>query len=185
MYSHKTKLHMFVTGLVIIGALNWGFEAAGMNLVQLLENTVNESTKSVSNIKMVVYSIIAFAGLYLALQRDTWLPFLGSTVLPMQLLAKGEPANATKTVKVQVLPHQHVVYWAALPKGDNVDVNTAYGDYSNSGVTVADDNGVARLHVIEGSGYYLPGGTYLDRHVHYRVIGLEHGFMGPIHTIEY
>ena len=105
--------------------------------------------------------------------------------MPMQLLVKGEPAQATKIITVRVKPHQHVVFWAALPKGEDTAVDAAYGDYSNSGLTVADENGKANLHVIEGTGYVLPSGTHVKRHVHYRVAGLEYGMMGPIHTVFY
>lgn len=184
MSSHAT-MHMFLMALVLIGALNWGLGLFNINAVESIDSGINNLTKSKLPINKVIYGAVALAAIYLMMRRDTWLPFLGRTVMPMQLLVKGEPAQATKIITVYVKPHQHVVFWAALPKGEDADVDTAYGDYSNSGLTVADENGKAKLHVIEGTGYVLPSGTHLKRHVHYRVAGLEHGMMGPIRTVFY
>jgi uncharacterized membrane protein YuzA (DUF378 family) len=185
MASHGTTMHMFLMALVLIGALNWGLGLFNINAVESIHNGINSLAKSKLPINKVIYGTVAVAALYLAMQRDTWLPFLGRTVMPVQLLVKGEPAQATKIITVHVKPHQHVVFWAALPKGEDAAVDTAYGDYSNSGLTVADENGKAKLHVIEGTGYVLPSGTHLKRHVHYRVAGLEYGMMGPIRTVFY
>ena len=50
---------------------------------------------------------------------------------------------------------------------------------------MSDNNGVALLTFIKGSGYYLPSGTHLKSHVHYREIGHNSensGMIGPIQT---
>ena len=47
----------------------------------------------------------------------------------------------------------------------------AYGDFSNSGVVMSNSSGLAELPILAGSGYTVPSGRKLDRHVHYRVLG--------------
>jgi uncharacterized membrane protein YuzA (DUF378 family) len=183
--STHAQIHMLIVAIVLFGGLNWGAAIFGYNLVEQLEISVNELTTSTNPIAKVVYGIVGLCSVYLALQRDTWLPFLGPTIVPMQLLTRGEPNNATTVVEVNVEPNQNVLFWAALPKGDDVHIDTAYGDYSNSGLVTADNEGVAKLHLIEGNGYHLPNGRRLSRHVHYRVVGLEYGRMGPIYTVDY
>jgi len=176
---------MLIVTIVLIGGINWGAAVFGYNFVEYLETSINELTESTNPIAKVIYGVVGLCSIYLALQRDTWLPFLGPTVVPMQLLTRGEPNNATVLVEVHVEPNQDVLFWAALPKGEDAKVDIAYGDYSNSGLVTADNEGVAKLHLIEGHGYELPDGRHLSRHVHYRVVGLEYGMMGPIRTVDY
>jgi uncharacterized membrane protein YuzA (DUF378 family) len=125
MSSHAT-MHMVLMSIVLIGALNWGLGLFNINIVESIHNGINGLAKSKLPINKVVYGTVALAALYLVMKRDTWLPFLGRTVMPMQLLVKGEPAQATKIITVRVKPHQHVVFWAALPKGEKAPVDAAW-----------------------------------------------------------
>ena len=63
-------------------------------------------------------------------------------------------------------------------------VMKAYDDYSNSGV-VMEKNGIVKLKVIKGSGYFVPSGKFIKPHVHYRILNKTNGMMGPIRTVYY
>lgn len=185
MNSYHIKLNMIMVTLVIIGALNWGLTAFDYNILSILDTYI----KNLSNINIpfakTIYVIVAFAGIYLAVQRDTWLPFLGYNVIPVQLLVNRTPNNPTRKISVRVNPNETILYWAAKSKGDGTMVDKAYDDYSNSGLVKANDQGDAELPIVEGSGYTLPSGQHLDKHVHYRVVGLDNGMAGSIQTIYY
>ena len=88
-------------------------------------------------------------------------------------------------VTIKTVPNVKIAYWAALPKGNNPDVITAYDDYSNSGVVMSDSNGIAVLPILAGSSYIIPSGRKLDRHIHYRVFNKYYGMMDKLNTKYY
>lgn len=184
-YYWGSKLRMILTGVVIVGAVNWGTTAFGYNLVELLSRKVNCLFRSDYPFDKVIYVIVAVCGILLASSRTTWLPFLGKSVLPSNLVPLRTPTQSDMTVSIKTKPNAKVAYWAALPTGANPDVITAYGDYSNSGVVMTDANGNAELPILAGSGYTVPSGRRLERHVHYRVFDEHHGMMDMIKTKNY
>lgn len=184
MYSKYIKIRMIITAIVIIGALNWGTTALGYNLVEILSRTINSSLKTNYPIDKVIYIIVALCAVSSAMRRTTWLPFLGKSILPGNLVTLSTPAKADKKVKIQVYPKAKVAYWAAFGKDKKEqDVFSAYNDYTNSGVVVADDKGNVELPIIEGGGYKLPSGRRLSRHIHYRIIG--DSIMGKVKRVNY
>ena len=135
----------------------------------------------------IIYIIVAIAGLWLASERTTWLPFLGKTVFPESLIPLKQPIITDTTVQIKTIPNVKIAYWSALNKGNTTDVRIAYGNYENSGVVMSDANGYALLPIMTGTGYTLPSGTIIPRHVHYRVVNYpnSYGMMGKIKTIYY
>ena len=179
-----TRVRMIVTAVVIVGAINWGTTALGYNLVEMLSKFINTSLKIDFPIDKAIYILVALCGISLASKRTTWLPFLGLSALPSNLVSKQIPENADKKIKVRVGPNNKVAYWAATGKDNNdQDVFDAYGDNSNSGVVIADNKGIAELPIIEGGGYTVPNGKRIPRHVHYRVIG--NSMMERVNTVYY
>ena len=193
------KLYMIYLALVLVGALNWGLVAIGYNPVEMLSNFINNGLNRLLNsnrnyhFNTIIYSLVAVSAIILAIQRDVWLPFLGRSVLPSALVPLKNPTAVDTVVEVYTKPNTKIAYWAALPikngDGDDdsdsePDVMTAYGDFSNSGVVMSDDNGLAQLHILAGTSYEVPSGKVIPRHVHYRIIN-EHGMMGRIRTKRY
>lgn len=190
MYSNensKIKLHFFYMFLLIIGAINWGTHAIGYNIVDILSRNINKLFKSNLPINKIIYLFVAIAGLLLACKRSTWLPFLGKSVLPGNLVPLKQNATPNTNVEITTLPNVKIAYWASLNKGDTTPVASAYGNYENSGVVMSDSKGNAVLPIMTGTGYTLPSGVVLPRHIHYRIIGLPQaeGMMGKINTINY
>ena len=183
----KIRLHMILISLVLIGGLNWGLVAIfKYNLVESLSTSINGLFKSNLPINNSIYILVAVAALWLATSKTTWLPFLGNTVLPSSLLPLKKPEKTDKIVKVETkIPNAKVVYWAALPKGDKPPVEEAYSDYSNSGVVLANSEGVAEIPILTGSSYKVPIGLQIPRHIHYRVAGLPMGMMSRVMTVNY
>ena len=173
---------MVLIAIVLVGAVNWGFHTFGYNLVEMLNRFLSGVFKRRLPLDRVIYVVVAVSALILAFQRDTWLPFLGNSVLPGAVVPLKKNMGDT-TVDVKVTPGAKVAYWAAEPNDGAVPlVRAAYDQFENSGVVVANDQGVATLVFNKGTSYIVPSGRKLESHVHYREFG-EDGMMGPVKSV--
>jgi uncharacterized membrane protein YuzA (DUF378 family) len=186
-----TKLRMLALALIVSGGLNWGLVATmNVNLVDKMGKLLSSFLKLNDNISVsitkVVYLLIALSAIYIAINRDNWLPFLGDSVLPPSVVPLKEPTVTDMTIDVKVTPNSKVIYWAANRTDKIQDVLKAYGNFENSGVVVSDNNGIAKLKLTKGSGYKVPSGKYIPPHVHYRVIEPSSGgIIGKVMTKMY
>ena len=180
----ECKLEMLMKALVFIGALNWGATIYGYNLVSISSDYLNNLLCTDYAFDKMVYVLVTIIALYLIFKRDTWLPFLGTSVLPGNIVALKKPEHFNMKITVNVKPNSKIIYWAALGK-DKKDQNVedAYYTYNNSGVVMSDEHGNADLHILEGNGYDTPL-KHIERHIHYRVF-YSHGMVGPVKTIFY
>jgi len=182
---YDIKKNMTLFSLVLIGAVNLGMTAVGYNLIEILSTYIGNLFGTTFAFYKIVYILIAISAILLATDRDTWLPFLGINVLPSNLVPVNVPTSADKTMEITTTPNTKIAYWSAYNVGDNVNVYDAYGDYKNSGVVMSDEKGKANLIFKKGSGYTVPSGDKIPKHVHYRTIGDPKGMMGKIETIYY
>lgn len=133
--------------------------------------------------------VVLIAAIYIALNRNTYLPFLGHTALP-PILFKEEivPHGATLT---HVIPLENwkdgtiVIYWAAqtTKEGHQLNPTAAYGDYSNTGVTTVKGK-KATLYFNCPDKYDV--GHFkktIDRHIHYRLMEPTSPIMSPVYTV--
>lgn len=126
---------------------------------------------------------ILFA-LFLFVQRDTYLPFLGHAAVPASLLKEAsipDGANVSVQIPVDAPDGTKLIYWGAKPS--DVVYPTpwdAYDSFTNAGVTLV-KNGAVTIRFHCPSKYRIPSGRTLNRHVHYRVAG-ENGMVGPVQT---
>lgn len=179
----ETKMNHLKIFLTVVGALNWGMVAYGLNPVEILSEKLNEFYKLPYD--KIIYILVALSAFSLMMKRDFWLPFLGDTVLPSSLVPLKDNKKYDTEIKVNVPKGCKVAYWASIPHKDIPDVLTAYDKYQNSGVVMADDDGVATLKVMKGSGYIVPSGRYIKPHLHYRVLNNEYGMMGPVMKVDF
>lgn len=146
-------------------------------------NVVVVNPKGVFGTILLVAAVSAV--LYIALDRTSYLPFLGECVFPTSLLVPQTPKDSTFMVNVKVKPGaSHVMYWAA-ESGIGLVPNPldAYGNFTNAGVVIASATGEAVLPVKCPSPYKIPGGRTLPRHVHYRAV-YKSGIAGPVETTQ-
>lgn len=165
---------------IIVGAVNWLLVGAfGINAVELLAGRRSTISRS-------IYVLVGISALLIAFNRDTYLPFLGETVMPCQILGTYIPQGATMEVQVEVAPGAKVLYWAAEPANEHLkklnNWQQAYLKYENAGVTVADDRGVATLKVRPPQAYSVPFKGQLEPHIHFRICG-ETGILSRIKTV--
>lgn len=136
--------------------------------------------------KFIAILVIGYS-IYLAINRNTYLPFLGPTVLPLSLLK--EPSmfdNNTKEFRIPVeidVPNKTVViYWASSPSKEVIqDPYTAYSNFENSGVTNV-VNKKAYFKVDCPSSYKIPSSKILSPHIHYRIV-YPNGIIGSVKTV--
>lgn len=180
------KLHIYLIALIIFGSINYGTTLFGCNMIKCLSKFIDNLFRSSIHLDKIIYLSILVAAIYLAFKRDTWLPFLGESVLPEAIIPLSQPTNTDTIVKIKTLPNVKIAYWASLNKGETANVKLAYNNYENSGVVMSDKNGDVSLPIMVGSGYTLPNGKVLPRHVHYRILGhLDKGIMSKIDTVNY
>jgi hypothetical protein len=140
---------------------------------------------------MPIYSkliavIILLCALYIAVNRNTYLPFLGYAVVPPSMfLDVFEPRDATQEIVLHVDAPDgtKVVYWAAdNSKKDIIQANpmVAYGDYTNSGISIVIDRKTV-IH-FRCPDKYKAGTSIINKHIHYRIILPNSPLMSPVHT---
>jgi hypothetical protein len=130
--------------------------------------------------------ITGLAALYVGVHRDTYLPFLGETVLPCSLLQERTPEHADTEVFVSGLePGAKVLFWATEPATQGLatikDWQRAYLDFANAGVTRVGSDGHVILRVRKPQPYTVPVMGRIDSHVHWRVCR-DGGMIGPVQT---
>jgi hypothetical protein len=175
-------LNMIIFGFISITVLNSAFRQIGYDLIKYVSDLLNINLNLCFDLEKSVYLLAGIFIILKILNRDSWLPFLGESVLPSTLVPIKKIEGDT-IVKVLVKPNVKVAYWGAKPiSTKNPDVKAAYDDYSNSGVVMSDENGIAILTLNKGSSYYVPSGKHINSHVHYRVLTDDYAMMGPIQT---
>jgi uncharacterized membrane protein YuzA (DUF378 family) len=175
------KIYMFAVLLLVIGGLNWGY--CGVFGKDLVSQTVGKINPMISR---VIFVLVGLAALYVGFSRDTYLPFLGETLVPCSVLVEKTPDGANVSKEVLVTPGAKVLFWASEPQTEHFeklnDWRKAYLEYANAGVTTADATGRATLRVRKPQPYSVPMKGRLESHIHYRVCG-SNGFIGPVKTI--
>jgi len=165
--------------LVIVGSLNWFL--VGAFRYNVVEKFLGKSTLARS-----IYIIIGLAAISMMFNRDTYLPFLGETVMPCSALKDRVPPGASKEVHVSATPGAKILYWAAEPSMEGLkhinDWVHAYLRFENSGIATADENGLAILKVRSPQPYTVPLNGRLEPHVHFRICG-ENGFLSRVKTV--
>lgn len=153
-------------------------------LLFTLYNSLSIMMHSDSFLFKVLSLIVFLIALWLVFQRDTYLPFLGRTALPAYVLKDNVypvNSNADIVVPFNLKDGTKIVYWGAKPSKNTVsNPMKAYGDYSNSGVTVV-SHGKANVRFHCPAKYSVGFGHKLNRHIHYR-IAYEDGLLSPVMT---
>ena len=130
--------------------------------------------------------IIILCAIYIAVNRNTYLPFLGyAAVPPSMFLNTFQPTEATEELMLtlDVPDGTKVVYWAANnSKTDIIQINPtiAYANYNNSGIsTVMDKKAIIRFNCPDK---YKAGAMTISKHIHYRLVFPNSPLMSPVYT---
>jgi len=173
-------IHKIAMVILIIGALNW------LAIGAFNYNPVGKMLGVKSIASRAVYIVVGLAAVSLMFHRDTYLPFLGETVMPCSALPEQIPEGADTQIQVDAPPGAKVLYWAAEPENEGMkkllDWRQAYMKFMNVGVVVASAEGVATLRVRNPQPYVVPWKGRIEPHIHFRVCE-DTGMMGHIKTV--
>jgi hypothetical protein len=140
-------------------------------------------------LRIFVIFVIA-ASIILMIKKDTFLPFLGLTVLPNTLIADEKiPQGANVSYSIDMNDYEEgtvVIYWAANKTEKIIeDPYEAYKNYNNVGVSKV-KNGKAEVRIFCPDKYKVKKifNQLLERHFHYRIVFKETGFLSPVMTIK-
>jgi uncharacterized membrane protein YuzA (DUF378 family) len=177
-YAEKMLFKLAII-VLLVGALNW--LSIGVTGVNFVERFVGKQ------LARIIYILVGVAALSIMFNRDTYLPFLGETVMPCAIIPESSPEGANVEMRVSELPiGAKVLYWAAEPETDNLkelnDWKKAYLKFQNAGVTVVGQDGVAVLRVRKPQPYTVPWKGELESHIHFRICGTN-GMLGRIKTV--
>lgn len=129
-------------------------------------------------------ALVACAVVYLAVRRDTYLPFLGETALPgsaLMPMAYKKAGDFAIRIEVDAPDESRVVYWASKPSAAIFEnPRLAYTDSDNVGVSHV-KNKSTTFFVAYPSAYKVPMKT-LRPHIHYRII-MPHGLLSQVKTV--
>jgi len=177
---NEANIYLILKIIVIFGALNWGLIAINKkyNIIEII--SFNQY------IEKSIYIIIFLATIYVMCQRKTYLPFLDVAVVPLvKLLPESKQKNFELEIVIKAGKGQKVIYWASnkeITKNNELsDWQKAYGEYENSGVSIIEKDGTAKLYVKCPQKYYVMYGKIIPKHIHYRVV--DNGIIGEVKTI--
>lgn len=163
----EIKLQMLAIVLIIIGGINWG--SIGLFGKNLLEELNNWTFKNKWVIRSI-YILVGIAAIYLIFKRDTFLPFLGETILPIKQY-KYYTNDSNTSIRINATGASGVIYWAAEPGKLTSNPQDAYNQYTNSGYVPVNPDGTAILYFNCPRQYQVMGGLKtLPKHVHYRLV---------------
>lgn len=136
----------------------------------------------------MVISLIAI--IYLMMNRDTYLPFLGPTVMPPSAFSEYQQEKFDKKITINVPKDQSeaaikVIYWAAEPGEEKMSPREAYKNFTNYGVSLIKDN-KADAFIRCPSSYNVNRFGHmkqLPKHLHYRII-YNSGIISRVNTIK-
>jgi uncharacterized membrane protein YuzA (DUF378 family) len=182
-------LHIITISFALMGALNTGALIFDKNII-----------KSVfGNYSKYIFILIGLSGLYLLLQRDSFLPFLGHNVIPTSFKKDIPTQQNTTTPNVNIsidIPEEdnwtHIIYWAANPKKNEGSSSTtpmswqeAYGNYENTAIlpiSKLQKTIVVSLNCPQEYNVNTIFNTkLLPKHFHYRFVDAN-GYMSRIYT---
>lgn len=174
-------LDKIILSILIFGGLNWGF--IGLFRKNLLNYMLSYS-KYTFHANRIIYVIIGLCALFKMFKRDFYLPFLGKSVFPCDSLKLKTPKESTIKTSIRTKPNSNVIYWASEGTNDIIMKHPiqAYNKYSNSGVVLSNNEGIANLYVRKPIPYKVPFGYNLKPHIHYRTC-LGNGMLSEIKTI--
>jgi uncharacterized membrane protein YuzA (DUF378 family) len=185
-FEIEAYIYLVLKVITIIGALNWGLLAIdkNYNIFQLISKLSGPENEEIT--EKILYIVITLSAVYIMLQRKTYLPFLDVTVVPVnKFLIETKQKDFELEITVNAGKGEKIIYWASNKKDPkNKEMNDyikAYGDYENSGISLIDINGKAKIYIKCPQEYLVKFNKIIPKHVHYRVV--SKGKLGPVKTI--
>lgn len=183
MNNNLIYLHFYTMPILLLIIIN--YTTSSYNNKYDIFNLINNSY-----FKKITLTLLSLYALYLLFDKNTYLPFLGQTVLPSKLLCNN--LNNDNIINNNNLIHlkiktdndtEKIIWWAADSDNPNIIIDNpkdAYKKYNNSGVSLV-NNRLAEV-VLLCPKSYIAGGRELPKHLHYRESKKD--ILGDVKTIK-
>jgi uncharacterized membrane protein YuzA (DUF378 family) len=185
-FELKAKIYLASKIIVIFAAFNLSLSAINKNynLIEILSTSFPYSYQQI--IQRIIYFIIFISTVYITFERKTFLPFLDISVAPVnRFLSESKQKDFELEVVINAKGGQKVIYWASNKKVEKdeklSDHEEAYGKFENSGISIVDAEGKAKLYVKCPQKYYVMYNKILPQHIHYRIV--TDGMLGEVKTV--
>jgi uncharacterized membrane protein YuzA (DUF378 family) len=172
----KNYLYLLSIILVILSALIIGYMSIdGQNIVE----TINKNTFNNIIFTKIIYASIGIAGLYLALNKNTYSLFIDNSLFPAPALINHYKYDDL-AITVDGEGGKNIVYWAADPENDQMyneckdkicTAKEAHNKNDNTGVVPVSVDGTATLF-LKCPKTYKTGifDKTMPKHINYRII---------------
>ncbi len=159
----------------------------GYCLISAVYVLLNDDYSTVLRIFVI---FVIGAVIYMLFKKDTFLPFLGISFVPNNLILEDKsPQGANIDYVLDMKGYENgtrVIYWAAN-KTDKIieDPFEAYKDYHNVGVTkVVNGKAVVKIYCPDKYkvNHFGVHTSLMDKHFHYRIVFKDTGMMSPVMT---
>jgi len=180
-FEFNAYIYILLKIIVVVGALSWGLLAIDKkyNIVEMVGSLL--PTEYSESFQKTIYIIFMLSAVYIMLQRKTFLPFLDVSIAPLnRFLKESKQKDFELEVVVIAKGSQKVLYWASNKEpeknkngSNNKEIDDrmkAYGNYENSGISIVDKDGRAKLYIKCPRKYYDMYNKILPQHLHYRTI---------------
>lgn len=163
------------------------FIVLGYTIISCVYVLLSDSYNTILRIAVI---FIIGCCVYLLMKKETFLPFLGISYLPNNLILEDKfPQGANLDYVLDMKGYadgSRVVYWAAN-KTDKIidDPFEAYKDFHNVGVCkVIGGKAHVRIYCPDRYkvGKFGMTNSLLDKHFHYRIVFNDTGLMSPVMT---
>lgn len=159
----------------------------GYSMISAVYVLLNDDYSTVLRIFCI---FIIGAIIYLLFKKDTFLPFLGISFVPNNLIVEDKsPQGANIDYVLDMKGYENgtrIIYWAAN-KTDKIveDPFEAYKDYHNAGVAkVVNGKAVVKIYCPDKYkvNHFGVHTSLIDKHFHYRIVFKDTGMMSPVMT---
>jgi uncharacterized membrane protein YuzA (DUF378 family) len=175
---------MYANMFVLFAAINTALYKMNPSF-NILSKVIKDRT-----FRRIFYILVGLLAVYLILKRETFLPFLGESVVPTSVfknhnnnMNSEDPNRKMINLTITAPNAEKIIWWAASEDQHTIAKNPdeAYKEYQNSGVSTVSTDGTVKIVFPCPTQYKIPSGRTLKKHLHYRET--HGGMLGEVKTI--
>lgn len=135
--------------------------------------------------------VILIAAIYLALNKNTYIPHIGHTIIPFSLLSDEKiPINSNKThiISLSGIDNDNrIIYWEINEKdlanfNNYFNIFDNYINYSNAGISIIRNEKTA-IYLNCSNENNIINNNSIKKHIYYRIINKKTSILSPINYL--
>ena len=161
--------------LLILGGLSWGIVS--------FFGLYNKKNNGLDWIKTFIMGSFGISSLIMLATKGIKPSFIGDNLLPPTAIQESFPGNYDILYNLKTEPDSIIIFWASKKYKNLVKVkNKAIDDFENSGVTISNNYGIAKIR-IQDPGKIITDDIVpriLNKHFYYRILDKKTGILSDI-----